>query len=337
MHVRASDWRRHGHHNDRHYNGVMFHVVSYGDDQAVSASGRQVPLVFLRREQTLAGMRSVAPANPVPDEVVAADLLPELTLEEAGDRRFLAKSSGFQVALRTRHPDDVLWAAVLDGLGYSRNRKGFRQLATRLPWSALAGVRDAGRALPPADIELVLLWAAGLAEKPPASSSPGAAAARLSPLPGPRPEWARAAGRPQNHPARRITAAAHLACRWQESGGPAASLESAVVAATRPVELDRSLAVFGSGPDRACLGPGRAGAIVVNAVLPGLHAIAFETGRWHLAERCLSLYRAHPKLPDNGVEREARTLLRQAGRAPAARNARDQQGLLYLYRALTTG
>lgn len=356
IHVRASSWRQHGHQHDRRYNGVIFHVVSEGDSAAISAGGLRIPLVLLgrpsahgsaNRSATKFGLGEAASLDQPESERApdnshcarsVADLLPEASLGEAGDRRFLAKSSGFQIALGATSADDVMWAAVLEGLGYARNQKGFRQLAARMPWTALAGT-CAGRSLSPADLELVLLRAAGLAGSLPRDSVPGAVDAALGPLRGVRPEWVRASGRPQNHPGRRIAAAAHLAHRWLSAGGPVRVLESVALASRRPRELDLALVVpgSGSGSDHSCLGLGRAGTIVVNAVLPCLHAIAFDAGRWHVVEKCFALYRSHSRLPENGVERAARSLLARAGRPSVAGSARDQQGLLYMYRALAIG
>lgn len=349
MHVRASDWKQHGHQFDRRYNGVIFHVASEGDADAVTAAGAKIPLVILGRlavptlpgaDLPQAGAVAVsdngecASASAAPGPKAVANLLPQVSLGEAGDHRFLAKSSGFQAALKTRSRDDVMWSAVLDGLGYTKNRKGFRRLGSRLPWGSLANACE-GLNLPPLEMQLLLLWAAGLAARPPRGSAARMAAERLGTLPGGKPEWVRSAGRPANHPSRRIAAAASLAHRWLLAGGPSVSLERAVLAACSPRELITALVVNGEGPDSSYLGPGRASTIVVNAVLPCLHASAFDDGRWHLAEKCLALYRAHPKLPENGIERETRRLLKMTGRRSIPANARDQQGLLYLYRALT--
>jgi hypothetical protein len=354
IHVRASDWRRHGHQTDEDYNGVVFHVAADGHGPATSSAGRALPLVVLRGGPgTNAQVPAKGPGAGVPDngdcaarsapahalnasDLLLAGLLPRMPLGEAGDRRFLAKSSGYQIALRGASPDDVMWSAVLEGFGYSRNRRGFRQLAARLPWSTLAATFGAA-ALSSSELELVLLRAAGLAAEPPAGARLGAAWPAIRPLPGTRPVWARSAGHPLNHPARRIGAAARLAQRWLAAGGPATALESAAMAARSCRDLYRALIVPGSCGEAASLGPGRAAAIVVSAVLPCLHANAVEAGRWHVAERCLALFRSHPKLPSNGVEREALRVLNRAGRQGDARTARGQQGLLYSYRSLTMG
>lgn len=347
IHVRASGWYEHGHQHDRRYNGVIFHVASEGEADAINAAGMRIPLLILDRLAVAslpsADLRQAASvpdsdecmsASMSPEPSSVAAMLPRVSLGEAGDRRFLAKSSGFQVALKTRNRDDVMWSAVLEGLGYARNRKGFRGLGSRVSWGTLASSCE-GLRLSTSEIQLLLLWAAGLAGRPLHASAAGRAAERLAPLPGARPQWIRAVGRPANHPSRRIAGAAYLAHRWLSEGGPAASLEGAVLAASGPRELVAALVVNGESRDSSYLGRGRAATIVVNSVLPCLHAIAFDAGRWHLAERCVALYRAHPKLPENGIERETRTLLNTVGRTSVVAGARDQQGLLYVYRALT--
>ncbi|MCI0804782.1 MAG: DUF2851 family protein, partial [Chloroflexi bacterium] len=49
IHVRESDWRAHGHHNDPRYNGVVLHVVAAESKgrPAVKATGASIPLLAL--------------------------------------------------------------------------------------------------------------------------------------------------------------------------------------------------------------------------------------------------------------------------------------------------
>ena len=49
IHVRESDWRAHGHHNDRRYNGVVLHVVAAesAGRPALKATGASIPLLAL--------------------------------------------------------------------------------------------------------------------------------------------------------------------------------------------------------------------------------------------------------------------------------------------------
>lgn len=331
IHVRASGWREHGHGRDRRYNGAVFHVASEGQDEARNSAGAAIPLVLFGPDSSdaAAGRGDAETAAGGPE---LADLLPRMTLAEAGDHRFLARSSGFQVALRHEDPDEVMWSAVLDGLGYARNRKAFRQLANRLPWATLARACDRQQA---EAIEPVLLWAAGFGPRPATGTDAGRIADRIS-LTGSLPQWAVAAGRPLNRPERRLSAFSELVARWKSPGGPATCLEGVMLADPRPVALVDALTVGAAPGERSLPGRGRAAVIVVNSVLPAIHAIALEAGRWHVVESCLALYRTFPKLPSNSVERESVRILQQLGRTEKVRGARGQQGLIYLYRALTT-
>lgn len=47
IHVKSSDWYRHGHENDRNYDNVILHVV-YENDQPVFQNGRKLPMLELK-------------------------------------------------------------------------------------------------------------------------------------------------------------------------------------------------------------------------------------------------------------------------------------------------
>ena len=47
IHVRASDWRRHGHDQDRAYDNVILHVVSKDDAPVMRSNGEVIPQVVL--------------------------------------------------------------------------------------------------------------------------------------------------------------------------------------------------------------------------------------------------------------------------------------------------
>jgi hypothetical protein len=267
-----------------------------------------------------------------------------MSLEEAGDRRFFARSSGLGLDLRSISSDEVIWREVLECLGYAANRRPFRALAERLPWRTIAAL---GPEAPHDYLERVLLWAAGFAERPPGLGR------ALPALIGTKPEWASKFGRPDNRPERRIAGAAALAQRWLRAGGPDAALSELVAAAAAARDVVESLTVPADphrgatrqgGISRALIGKGRAAEISVNAVLPALHAIAGRDGRWHVHERSLALFRDHPKTPENALTREMRRLLKhqkhqiQQGRPEKMEKistAREQQGLIYLYRTMT--
>ncbi len=343
IHVRVSGWRSHGHHRDPRYNGVLFHVTGEWPVAAVNrgardpaavltASGRPLCALVLAPPYPAAALpgpgRSESPANPVAasgNRALPADLA------AAGDQRFLGKSAGLSITLRKEGGDAAAWAAVLDCLGYSRNRRGFRRVAGRLPWGRLRDAMEAG-----ASARSLLLWAGGFGPKP------GGLRGLQNSLAAPA--WV-AGGRPDNRPERRLAAAAALAGRWRERG-PLENIIEAVRAATGPADLIETFRAGGDRSDgRALIGRGRAGEIVVNAALPLAHAWSILADRWDVTGKALQLYRDHPKLPGNAITREMAALL--AGPGPAHGSspgpsikicgAREQQGLILMYRAMTAG
>lgn len=342
VHVRPSGWREHGHGADGRYNGVVFHVASTGTGPDVTSLARvTVPLLVFGASDAAAGPVSDGGmaggvTGPEHRDAVAVIETPEaprpmpapipfFDLAAAGDQRFLAKSSGFELDIRQHGPDQALYAGVLECLGFPRNRGPFRKLARRLPWdrliSGLAPETDgAGR------IQARLMWAAGFGTKPDGET----------PLAGTPPEWDLPGGRPDNHPQRRTAGAAELAARWSAAGGPITSTRGLVESPGGTDALSQALTAGSSAGRRAVVGGGRASELAVNAVLPCLHALACLRGEEPLAQRCLDLFRTWPRLPENAITREAKALLASCGLRPVIRGAREQQGLHLLYRAMTS-
>ena len=346
VHVRPGGWRDHGHGSDRRYNGVVLHVAYLdGGPETENAAGVRVPLLVLGP----ANVQQIQQAEDAPVEPAVSQTppvqpqggyqagpavsapapapMPFMDLGAAGDQRFLSKSAGLEMEARRVGPDQTLYASVLECLGYPRNRSQFRKLAMRLPWGLLSGGLAPDGAKTVDDFKARRTWAAGFGPKPLGAPSIDSRA----------PEWDLPGGRPDNHPKRRISGAAALAARWRADGGPASALSLAVMEGSGPESV---MAAFMVGDDgsgaRAFIGQARAGDMAVNAVLPGLHAVARLRGDAVLASRCLELFRAWPKLPENAITREARLLLAGQGLRPDVKGAREQQGLHLLYRAMTS-
>ena len=147
-----------------------------------------------------------------------------------------------------------------------------------------------------------------------------------------------AVGAAANSPAVRIVAISVLAPIWADTGGIAETCARVVARAGdhnalsrmfRPAELigDSAIVVMGSA---------RASETVVNVLLPTVFALAAGSGHSSMGLRnnVLALYDAHPKLAENSVTREAKVALGVDYEVPKIASARDQQGLIILYREM---
>lgn len=262
IHVRRSGWYAHGHDRDPGYNGVIFHVMGFEErDEVRSNSGVGIPFLLLKS----GAMRGGHPVRPSAE-------LPELSLDEAGDRRFFARSAGLELELANTDADQVLWTEVLECLGYSKNRKPFRELTARVSWAMIAGKQPSGRG----EIESLLRQGAGF------EPQTGGYSSRLR---GTAPEWSKASGRPDNSPKKRVEGATALAHRWLDAGGPVNAMLDLIGGDSTPEDLIAALMVPGEGDKRALVGKSRAADIAINAVLPAVHAVARRAGHWHVYER----------------------------------------------------
>jgi len=310
LHLRASDFRRHGHHRDPAYDRLALHFVYWADEgpSTLLASGRVAlaalaPWVERRSGEIRRWLEHPAlwrePCRSAParmgDGAVAA------VLDRLGDIRFRRRTAELRRALRREDPEEVLFGALLEAIGCGGNREAFGLLALRLPWRQLR--RSLG-ALPP--------WERGGA----ALDLMLDAAARPPALP------LRSAGlRPGNHPARRLEGAALLLTPHVEAGlacGLTAALDGDPAGAVARLTVREG---------RALIGAARALELLTNAVLPFL-AAGGEDGR----ARAMELYRALPRPAAYGAVRHLDDALGGAVRV----DTRRQQGMLFLRRNYCT-
>jgi hypothetical protein len=208
LHVRSSDFGRHGHYLDAAYANVVLHLV-FTDDERCDATplpaGGRAQVVALERwlksraheiERGLStagiGWREPcfsAVAHRGAGEVAA-------TLDRLGDMRFRARAAIFARRLAETDADQTLWEALLEALGYGSNHEAYRELASRVRWEPLCVVlREMPVALRAAEAYRLLV---------------GRGEELLS-------DHARAL-RPANRPERRLRGAAVLAARSAAKG-----------------------------------------------------------------------------------------------------------------------
>ena len=162
LHLRQRDWDSHGHGGDPNYNGVVIHgALEVHSEETRLQCGRRAPVVDLR------ALLEEGPEDGLPLDLwqvlsrkgfsrpVSMDEAGQ-TLDRAGDLRFQFKSRWLAECIRADGPDQALYQALMEGLGYSSNRRQFVELASRAPYGAVA---QAALQLPPGErIEAIRGW-----------------------------------------------------------------------------------------------------------------------------------------------------------------------------------
>jgi hypothetical protein len=333
IHVRESDWRAHGHHTDPRYNGVVLHVVAAesAGRPALKATGSTIPLLALNwKKPTQQPPRVVSIDNEISTEAAAPRTSPLLALPvaEAGLERFHSQASGIALDIEAFGAVQAIWLGVLGALGYPRNKRAFRAVAGRVDW------QSASMCVESLELQHLLLQASGLTESTNETI-------RKVQLKGTAPNWVRPFGRPANAPPSRIKAISALVQIWIRQGGLARSAEIAVTGVNRPKELALMFRPTELVEDDAVttLGLARASEIAVNVLLPAVFAMATRSQTNNakltgLKNRALELYSQHPKLAGNSLVKEAEIALSIDHSIPKIATARDQQGLIALYREM---
>ncbi len=136
IHMKASDWHRHGHDNDPAYDNVILHVVAVSDTIIVRGDGSEIPQmgVSLPKNfyQTFAYLTSTVPEIRCAsllhevDAIRRTDWLESLTLE-----RLQLKASRIEEILRDRNGDwnAACFITLARGLGFGLNSIPFEMLA----------------------------------------------------------------------------------------------------------------------------------------------------------------------------------------------------------------
>ena len=363
LHVRASDFRGHGHHHDSRYDNLALHVV-FGDDEGEDTelcSGRRVAVVALapwvarRAEQLRLWLAQPALWEEPCRGVVARLGETEVreTVARLGRLRFHQKQSRFAVVLNRDAASQVFYEALLRALGYNRNGERFAALARLIPYEKLQTALAAGGLV---GGEALLLGTAGLLP-----GQRGLGGLRSSYVRELEKHWAEARGgqslsldmgdggsvRPANHPARRLAGAVRLLYRWKP--GLVGSLQELMtVSENDPLRsliagwevpadgfwlTHYDVAAASAAPLGALIGRGRALELLINVVLPFAAAWGQARGLDALSQQALMLFQRLPRSGSYGATRLLESSLFSRG---GQWGACCQQGLLYLYHQYCT-
>ncbi len=339
LHVRSSDFRRHGHHLDRAYLRLALHVVFEHDGGPTSLlDGRIVPTIALGQwVERRAGALRVLLADPAEYrepchtavERMGADSVTAI-LEATGVKRLRDRAALLRESIERDGAQQALYTAVARALGLTRNCEPMAALAAALPLSDLLVLIE-GVAEPTTIVEAMLLGTAGLLDGQ-FSMWPGEEASARQRLLATwqrhhgtalQLDWAGGLQRPGCTPADRLCGLAVLVCRagppfdatlaeWRTllAGGPRSLL--ACLQAPRTIGHDRALE------------------IAVNAVLPWLLAISSDDPVFE--QTVLDVYRRMPGPQTYGRTRLLASALKDEEGASLVRGAAGVQGALQMTR-----
>lgn len=141
IHVRASDWRRHGHDKDKAYDSVILHVVQYDDCAIYTTGGRLIPQVTLQCARDFSQRYAEFINNQANSLACAAEirsLSPVMVrdwLDSMGFERLYAKVDAINARLERSKGDWEQAAFVTLGraLGAGINGDAFERVAESLP------------------------------------------------------------------------------------------------------------------------------------------------------------------------------------------------------------
>ncbi len=358
IHVRTSDWARHGHENDNRYDGVVLHVVATDDTDSAPPSLKphlpDIPLAIAGPAGKLPRKSNQFPSGtcqPIFSSMSDQELRALFT--EAGRARFHIKSGAALTMIREHGVEHATRLLIFDAFGYQRNRKAFQTVCHRLrarEWTN------------PREMEAAIWGESGLLPDP--------AALDLAPemekftteiwkqwwkireTASPTIKWHRAGTRPMNSPERRLAALTVVIERMH--GTPMATMIELAGNSRSPKELIENLTAiftvhhplwdgwtnFTAAVKRpaSVLGATTAAEIAVNVALPAIKAYASlanpDNDNNELALLAEHAFEAAPPLQQNRITRTAalKWLAAPAIMNHVIQDAASQQGVIHVHK-----
>lgn len=344
LHLRASDWHRHGHHSDRAYDSVILHVVGENDTLISRPDGSLIPQLHLPFSADTANLFKLLSESTVPlrchqwlESVPALHLAD--WIDSAAIERLLAKSRRVEETLRFTNGDwsHTTFITIARALGFGLNGEPFERLARMIPMSVAARHTDSLFQL-----EALLMGQAGMLADPMVQDtyyqslrdeySFLAHKYGLTPLPSHI--WKLSRTRPGNSPCRRLALLARLLpdmgsmlSRILDCKGNLDSLVELFTCRFEGYWAEHHTFGLPSGrPSPVALSLPMIRTLIINSAIPLYYAYGTYTSDSALCEQAEQLLVALPP-EHNNVTRFWET----AG-GIKARNAFESQGLLQVRR-----
>lgn len=307
IHVRATDWHRHGHDTDRAYDSVILHVVEKDDAPVRRSNGEVIPQMVLRCSplfsERYARLTSADSQLPCAKQIKT---IPQLTITEWIERLAFERLQSKVDRLLSLYDsfcgswEDVCYVTFARNLGFGINNDAFEMLARRMPLRLLHKHSDSIF-----QIEALLFGQAGLLSDNRLAAVPYyshlqkeyaflANKFELRPMDGSM--WKSFRIRPQNFPFRRIALLAH----YVEGGF---NLMTDILERKGEKQLRELFTVrlngfwgnhytFGGAPsegEHCALSNSSIDIILINTVAPLFYAYGIKTDSYATSDRAIEL------------------------------------------------
>lgn len=306
IHVRASDWHRHGHDGDPAYESVVLHVVDADDDCIHRANGEVIAQMRLpaapdfRRHYDALVMRADfdLPCREVIQQLPAVYVTDWLTA--LGMERLYNKADRIDSLTQAYTGDwhEALYVTLARTLGFGTNAEPFERLARATPLRYL--LKHADNML---SVEAILFGQSGLLDSADATGNYpdalrreyGYMKAKFGLMPPTALNWKRSGMRPQNSPHRRVALLAAYVSRIVTLAGLLTECEDVDdVVRTFDIELAGywvDHVNFSSLPSRQGRGVGMTAlrGIAINAAIPFIYAYGRSRGTEELCTRAVEM------------------------------------------------
>lgn len=162
LHLKTSDWHKHGHTNDEHYNNVILHVVYEHDENAATA----IPVLELKNRISSSLLQHYGQLMEQNSFVACENQLQQVNSivwdswkERMVAERLQQKNEHIQNILQqtNRHWEEAFWQLLARNFGSPLNAEAFEAIAQSLPVTLLAKHKNQIH-----QIEALLLGQAGL-------------------------------------------------------------------------------------------------------------------------------------------------------------------------------
>jgi hypothetical protein len=149
IHLKSSDWKKHGHHHDAQYGSVILHVV-FEHDLTLDPLISSIPTLAVSDYFDAQTIEEVARGPVINKTILCKDqlkLIPELQFtfikEQALFDRLTQKVKPFE--LLHPNPKEILYQMIAEAFGKKVNVLPFQQITTVLPLHELLQMNEAQR------------------------------------------------------------------------------------------------------------------------------------------------------------------------------------------------